>query len=80
MGVGTNQRLIRLKKKAFPDYFIELYLYFNVKGDSPQDTTTVLLKRFNTSKLEHEEKQKQVALANKKIKLLGLSFDENKQW
>ena len=45
------------KKKAFPDYFIELYLYFNVKGDSPQDTTVVLLKRFNTSKLEHEEKQ-----------------------
>ena len=68
------------KKKAFPDYFIELYLYFNVKGDSPQDTTVVLLKRFNTSKLEHEEKQKLVATTNKKIKLLGLSFDENKHW
>jgi len=40
----------------------------------------VLLKRFNTSKLEHEEKQKLVATTNKKIKLLGLSFDENKHW
>lgn len=67
-------------KKQFPDYFAELYLSFNVKGDPSQNVTEVLLKRFNSSKLETEEKRKNVALANKKIKLLGLSFDENQRW
>lgn len=79
-GLWDKPKAYWTKKKQFPDYFAELYLSFNVKGDPSQNATEVLLKRFNTSKLEHEEKQKLVATTNKKIKLLGLSFDENKHW
>lgn len=66
------------QRKAFPDYFAELYLIFNLKGDS--NVTEVLLKRFNSSKLERDEKIKMVELVNKKIKLLNLSFDTDTHW
>lgn len=65
-------------RKAFPDFFAELYLIFNLKGDS--NVTEVLLKRFNSAKLDRDETIKIVELVNKKIKLLNLSFDTNQPW
>ena len=57
-GLWDKPKAYWTKKKQFPDYFAELYLSFNVKGDPSQNATEVLLKRFNSSKLENEENEK----------------------